>query len=201
MHIPSNILFNISFGLKIVFSHIFGVSLFHIHVVAVYSLPTSSIIHRANNASSKPCFDCIRYIIFNRNNINVFRCLPTICTYQESNRYVVILIDLVWDFFKMSPLFYSYLLVSIFSICILKFKPILRTISAAGYFHSTNHWQIIGNFTIESFDGYWCSFFSCQTFLRGFHMWHNILLMDSESCISKKKLWKSDKIIYTQGDL
>ena len=61
------------------------------------------------------------------------------------------------DIFSRCPI--SYLLVSIFSICILKFKPILKTISAACYFDSTNHKQIIGNFTIESFHGYWCSLF------------------------------------------
>ena len=62
-NISNIILFNTSFGLEIVFSHIFGVSLFHSYSVAVYFLSTSGTIHWPNNAPSKPCFDCISSII------------------------------------------------------------------------------------------------------------------------------------------
>ena len=103
-YIP-NILFNTNFGQEIVFSHIFGVSLFQSYAVAAYSLPTSGTIRRGNNTPSQHCFDCIRSVIVIENNISGFQCYLAICPYQESNRYVVIFIDLVLDSFKMSPLF------------------------------------------------------------------------------------------------
>ena len=116
-HIP-NILFQTSFGLEIMLSHIFGVRLFHSYVVAVYSLPTSGTIHRGNNAPSQPQYDCIRSIILTGNNMNGFQCLQNICSYQQSNRYVDIFIDLAQDSFNivltlMVLLHVPYLLVSI----------------------------------------------------------------------------------------
>ena len=103
-HIPNIILFSTSFGLEIVLSHIFGVSLFHSYLVTVNSLSTSGTIHRANNAPSKSCFDCLRSIILTGNKINGFQYLRTNYPYQESSRYVIIFNDLVQHSFKMSPL-------------------------------------------------------------------------------------------------